>query len=220
MIHVILDTSDQQVSFTFTTDNQTFGVSAIYASTCYTHRRELWSDLTRIQNIHNIPWCWIGDFNAIIGAHEYRGSYSPARTPMNEFLNWSDRDNLVHLPTRGARFTWSNRRDGRRLAEKRLDRTLCNHGWTLHQGQVCMATKKTQMIIFLMKLILAWFSLFAFVDPLLLYLFFVVEIIVKLLVLCLDMYFLFNCSSSSSLFTFFFCLICHAAEFEHKSAVC
>jgi len=107
-----------------------FGVSAIYASTCYRHRRQLWCELSRIQNSINIPWCSIGDFNAIIGAHEYKGSSSPARTPMNEFLSWSDSENLVYLPTRGVQFTWCNRRSARRLTEeKKLDRALCNHAW-------------------------------------------------------------------------------------------
>ena len=125
----VIDSSDQQVSFSFSINNLRFGVSAIYASTCYRHRRQLWCELSSIEKSIRIPWCSIGDFNAIVGAHEYRGFSTPARTPMIEFLNWSDSENLVHLPTRGVQFIWSNRRSGRRLIEKRLDRAMCNHEW-------------------------------------------------------------------------------------------
>ncbi|PNX71458.1 ribonuclease H, partial [Trifolium pratense] len=50
------------------------------------------------------------DFNVILGANEHRGRFSPARTPMNEFQSWTDSFNLIHLPTRGAEFTWNNGR--------------------------------------------------------------------------------------------------------------
>ncbi|MCH83360.1 DUF4283 domain protein, partial [Trifolium medium] len=55
-----------------------------------------------------LPWCFIGDFNVILGAHEYRGSFSPARLPMADFQDWTNAHHLVHLPTRGADFTWAN----------------------------------------------------------------------------------------------------------------
>jgi hypothetical protein len=65
----------------------------------------------------------------ILGAHEYRGSFSPARLPIEEFQQWTDAFNLLHLQTRGAEFTWSNGRGGNRYTEKRLDRAVCNQAW-------------------------------------------------------------------------------------------
>ncbi|MCH81555.1 hypothetical protein A2U01_0002345, partial [Trifolium medium] len=50
------------------------------------------------------------DFNVILGAHEHRGRFCPGRAPMNEFQSWTDAFNLIHLPTRGAEFTWNNGR--------------------------------------------------------------------------------------------------------------
>jgi hypothetical protein len=125
----ILQSSDQHVSFTFSHNHCVFGVSAIYASTSYLHRRVLWNQLSNLHNLHSIPWCCIGDFNAICGAHEHRGATSPASLPMNEVVNWSDASNMLHLPTRGALFTWSNNRGGIRHTERRLDRALCNQAW-------------------------------------------------------------------------------------------
>jgi hypothetical protein len=120
----IIDIDNQQVSFTISENNMTYGFNAIYASTNYITRRYLWLKLQNIQNQHIIPWCSIGDFNTILGSHESRGNTSPARLPMQDFFNWSDSNNLFHLPTRGVQFTWINGR-----TERRLDRAICNQLW-------------------------------------------------------------------------------------------
>ncbi|KAK2389841.1 hypothetical protein QL285_063403 [Trifolium repens] len=71
----------------------------------------------------------MGDFNTILGCHEYRGNSTPARLPMVEFQNWIDLNNLIHLPTHGAFYTWANGRRGRHYTQKRLDRVICNQEW-------------------------------------------------------------------------------------------
>ncbi|WJX18847.1 hypothetical protein P8452_08606 [Trifolium repens] len=124
---VILDSDSQQVSFSIKVNDKTVAFSVVYASTNYITRRQLWNKLNDLQTLHNLPWSFIGDFNAIIGAHEHRGSFNPARLPMTEFQNWAESFNLVHLPTRGAEFTWSNGRRSGRCTERRLDRVLCNN---------------------------------------------------------------------------------------------
>ncbi|KAK2352799.1 hypothetical protein QL285_090510 [Trifolium repens] len=126
---LVLKSDDQHVTFSITENDKTFALSAIYAATAYLNRRKLWSSLNELQNQHNLPWCFIGDFNAILGAHEHRGRVVPARLPMEEFQNWTDDFNLIHLPTTGAEFTWVNGRRGARFAERRLDRAVCNQAW-------------------------------------------------------------------------------------------
>lgn len=122
----IISITDQQLFFSFSHNNTTFCISAIYASTNYIHRRQLWQTLENIQSQTNLPWCSIGDFNTILGSHEHRGASLPARGPMNDFFDWSDSNNLFHLPTRSAQYTWSNGRRGNRLTERHLDRAICN----------------------------------------------------------------------------------------------
>jgi hypothetical protein len=106
-----------------------FGFTAVYASTYYLSRRSLWTNITSIQTQHPIPWCCIGDFNTILGAQEHKGSTTPARTPMLDFQDWSNSNNLLHLPTQRAFYTWSNGRRGRHATLKRLDRAICNIDW-------------------------------------------------------------------------------------------
>jgi len=123
----IVSISDQMVAFTFNHNGIVGGMIAEYASTCYLKRRELWNSLNLIQQQQNIPWCFMGDFNSIMGAHEHRGFHSPARAPIEDFQAWTSSNNLIHLPTVGPAYTWS--RTGRRSIERRLDRSICNQLW-------------------------------------------------------------------------------------------
>lgn len=102
------------------------GISAIYASTCYIARRALWYKLQSNFQQYQIPLCCFGDFNTILGAHEYNGSHRPARGLMEDFGRWTDSNHLLHIPTTGARFTWSNSRKSVIHTQKRLDREVCN----------------------------------------------------------------------------------------------
>jgi len=125
----IVQSTDQFVAFTFDFNNVNCGMVAIYASTCYIKRRHLWSSLQNIHQSISIPWSFIGDFNAILGAYESRGYFTPSRIPMQDFQKWTDSNHFIHLPTTGAEFTWQNGRSGRRFTERRLDRCICNQSW-------------------------------------------------------------------------------------------
>ncbi|XP_019430885.1 PREDICTED: uncharacterized protein LOC109338180, partial [Lupinus angustifolius] len=80
------------------------------------------------------------DFNVVLGAHECKGSRLPCRGPSEEFKSFSNSANLIHLDTRGAPYTWSNRRSVSALTEKRLDMTLCNDDWLHSWNQVSCCT--------------------------------------------------------------------------------
>lgn len=103
--------------------------SAVYASTNYITRRDLWSDLSALQTSNPAPWCFIGDFNAILGAHEHRGNCLPSAISCDKFRSWSDLQHLIHINTRGVSYTWSNGRFGNRFTERRLDRSIYNEDW-------------------------------------------------------------------------------------------
>lgn len=77
---VLIATNDQQIYFVIEENNKKFGITMIYASTSYIHMRELWN--TFQPNKTDIPWCFVGDFNAIMEAREFRGSSQPAIIPM------------------------------------------------------------------------------------------------------------------------------------------
>jgi hypothetical protein len=66
----LLDTSDQSISIKIDVAGKDFGVTAVYAATCYIRRRRLWATITHLHSQHVLPWSCIGDFNSILGSHE------------------------------------------------------------------------------------------------------------------------------------------------------
>ncbi|XP_045831129.1 uncharacterized protein LOC123922456 [Trifolium pratense] len=126
---LVLQLSEQHVTFSLTFDQQTCYIAAIYASTSHVNRRKLWSELNSLQSRFVGPWCMIGDFNAVLGAHEKYGRCLPNKTSCDEFSNWTNSNHLIHLDTLGNQFTWANARRGPAYAALRLDRVICNSIW-------------------------------------------------------------------------------------------
>lgn len=139
-IPTIISIFDQFVAFSFTLNNYFPPFVAVYAFTNLTKRRDLWKDLNDLQSKHPLPWSFFGDFNVIIGAHELKGMNSSAKKPMIDFLNWTNNKNLIHIPKRGAKFTWSNKRYAPYLIEKRLDICIGNHLWFGSCKQILVST--------------------------------------------------------------------------------
>lgn len=143
---VILVSSDQHVSFSIFVEMQELFISAIYTSTNYIVRRSLWNELTTLESNNPGPWCFIGDFNSILGAHEYSGRGSPSRISCDEFRNWSDAGQYIHINTRGSQFTWTNGRKQSAYTEKRLDRSICNVAWIDFWNSIdCLHSHKKQI---------------------------------------------------------------------------
>lgn len=139
---IIIQIDDQHVSFSISDNGKELAMAAIYASTCYLKRRQLWNTLGNLLNQFSLPWNFIGNFNTILGAYEHQGNCTPSRTPMQDFQTWIDTYDLLHLPTKGALFTWKNGREGRRFTQRRLDRSICNQDWL----DVCSTTSCLTLI--------------------------------------------------------------------------
>jgi len=80
-------------------------VAAVYASTSYSTRHQLWHDLTLMLGRYHGPWFFLGDFNVVLGAHEKRGCQTPPSTSCMDFLHWSNANLLSHLPSFSSFFT-------------------------------------------------------------------------------------------------------------------
>ena len=76
---------------------------------------ELWSDLFSLSVNFSHAWCAIGDFNALLGEHE-KTRCVPAPGPCREFRRFINDCLLSDIPTRGAFYTWYNRRSGSNFA--------------------------------------------------------------------------------------------------------
>ena len=120
-------------------------IAGVYASTSYITRRQLWADLTMLQTTLVGPWIFVGDFNAVLGAHEKRGRRLPPSISCNDFLTWTNANLLLHLNTNGVQYTWNNGRLDSASVFLRLDRAICNEAWNdFWGGTSCTALMRTQ----------------------------------------------------------------------------
>ncbi|KEH17749.1 endonuclease/exonuclease/phosphatase family protein [Medicago truncatula] len=134
----VIFVSSQCIILELSIDNNNVYVAAVYASTNYLTRRDLWADLTLEIGRHTGPWLFLGNFNAILGAHEKRGRRPPPPLSCMDFLHWSNANLLSHLPSFDSFFTWSNGRLGLENVALRLDRAICNIDWlNLWQRTTC-----------------------------------------------------------------------------------
>lgn len=125
----IISSTVQQITLSFSMDHCNCAISFVYASTSYIKRRDLWKEIRDINSSISDAWMLIGDFNAVLGAHEKNGGCPPPRIYCSEFQDMSDNCNLIHLNTIGSYYTWSNGWRSRGRIELRLDRSMCNSTW-------------------------------------------------------------------------------------------
>ncbi|KAL6126088.1 hypothetical protein ACLB2K_074139 [Fragaria x ananassa] len=126
----LLLATEQQLTISCTLDNVSCVMTWVYAKTTTSERRRLWEDLLHIKNnFVQGPWIVLGDFNCVLGAHEKRGGILPNAISCSEFQDMSSNCELVHLPTKGLPYTWTNRRGVNVSVEMRLDRCLSNFSW-------------------------------------------------------------------------------------------
>lgn len=93
----VVHCSSQQITIMASHDNSNCYLSFVYASNSSAQRRILWQELVDVSNSIHDPFMVIGDFNAILGAHEKHGGRMPSRTSCTDFQNMVDTCNFMHL---------------------------------------------------------------------------------------------------------------------------
>lgn len=128
-VYTVIFVSSQCLVLEYICKGTKLYIARIYASTSYLLRRHLWVDLTRLQNTFAAPWIFLGDFNAVLEAHEKRRRRLPPTLSCNDFLTWTNADLLLHLNTNGVQYTWSSGRLDSDSVFLHLDRAICNEAW-------------------------------------------------------------------------------------------
>ncbi|XP_057774812.1 uncharacterized protein LOC130993791 [Salvia miltiorrhiza] len=115
----VIFTSDQSVILDCRWNNLDFRIAMVHGSNCHIARRQLWVDL--LNHIHG-AMIFMGDFNAITGAHERLSTVVPNRSSCKEFRQFIDASHFIESPTSGLFYTWSGRLPHH--VESVLDRVL------------------------------------------------------------------------------------------------
>nr|XP_025664883.1 uncharacterized protein LOC112763420 [Arachis hypogaea] len=102
-------------------------ITAVYGSPQRVTRRTLWQALKSYADNINLPWCLLGDFNAMLNNYEKSGgALSNGHGACKEFQECVSTCGLVDLGYAGWAYTWKRGN----LAE-RLDRGLSNLDWQI-----------------------------------------------------------------------------------------
>lgn len=96
---VVIFASSPCCAFYVPVNNQNFYMAAVHASTLYQKRKELWIDFPKLEHDYPGAWLFIGDFNAVLGAHEKIGGCLPLKASCDDFSNWTNAGNFTHIRT-------------------------------------------------------------------------------------------------------------------------
>ncbi|XP_057808994.1 uncharacterized protein LOC131023469 [Salvia miltiorrhiza] len=113
--------TDQVVLLSCVWLHHNFRVAVVHGSNSHIERRTLWLDLL---NYFDGQTVFIGDFNAVKGAHERISSRLPNAAACREFNDFIAASGFVEPQTSGLRFTWSGRRFMPSHVESVLDRAI------------------------------------------------------------------------------------------------
>lgn len=106
--------------------NQRFFITFVYAKCSYTKRRGLWDKLES-QQLNNLPWTVMGDFNAIhIDSKRVCGHPRPLIS-MLDFNECLDKCCLFDLHSSGRIMSWCDGHLGVNRSWAKLDRVVINN---------------------------------------------------------------------------------------------
>ena len=109
--------------------NNSWLLSALYASPKRAERQVLWKNLMSVAELHNLPWVITGDFNEPLLSEDKFGGRSVSVDRSLLFKECLDRCNMIDIGFAGPRFTWTNRREVQALIQEKIDRYFVNPSW-------------------------------------------------------------------------------------------
>ncbi|XP_057781613.1 uncharacterized protein LOC130999897 [Salvia miltiorrhiza] len=117
----IIFSSEQAIVSDCLWQNINFRVAVVHGANDSILRRDLWYDLLHFVDGQTF---FIGDFNAVKGAHERFSSVMPSRASCSEFCRFIDDTGFLEPQSTGLQFSWSGRRFLPTHVESLLDRAL------------------------------------------------------------------------------------------------
>nr|XP_023873887.1 uncharacterized protein LOC111986485 [Quercus suber] len=103
--------------------------SAIYASPRSEERCILWENLTKVAELHKLPWVMAGDFNEPLIDEDKFGGRGVSINRSLAFKECLDQCSMVDMGFSGPRYTWTNKRELSNLILERIDRFFMNPEW-------------------------------------------------------------------------------------------
>ena len=110
-------------------DSFIWACSRVYGPNDNNLMGQLWDELIGIQQLWEVPWSYIGDFNIVRFLSEQLGG-SRLTLDMENFSDYIEELSLIDLLLEGGSYTWSSGSDQPSMS--RIDRVLISHDWEDH----------------------------------------------------------------------------------------
>ena len=114
-------------------DGFIWACSGIYGLNDNNLRGQMWDELIGIQQLWDVPWCYIGDFNVVRFPSERLGGLR-LTLAMENFFEFIEELNLIDLPLEEGSYTWSS--GSNQPSMSKIDRVLVSHDWEDHYPNV------------------------------------------------------------------------------------
>ncbi|CAN1758574.1 hypothetical protein LINPERHAP1_LOCUS6849 [Linum perenne] len=89
----------------------------------------VWEEISGFKRPPEVPWCLIGDFNAIRSREEKEGGNPTPVRRLQQFNGFIADIGVMDMRFSGDIFTWCNNNRQGNVIKQRLDRGMCNGGW-------------------------------------------------------------------------------------------
>ncbi|KAJ6422910.1 hypothetical protein OIU84_023947 [Salix udensis] len=107
--------------------SSTLIITFVYGLNTSAERMSLWDYLINsTQQFSNMPWILLGDFNTMMYSDQKVGGDSRWLTHHEDFQKAAHQAQLIPLPYKGMKYTWSNGQPGHRNIQEKLDWALGN----------------------------------------------------------------------------------------------
>ena len=107
-------------------DGFTWFLTRFYGWSRASQKWKSWALLSHISSFVNGPWCYVGDFNAILHPSKKQSLHPPPYMQMEDFQAALKSCNLFDLGFQGYKFTWNNKRPGATNTRERLGHAIDN----------------------------------------------------------------------------------------------
>ncbi|XP_021861555.1 uncharacterized protein [Spinacia oleracea] len=104
-------------------------ITVVYGLHTVEDRVPMWRYLEGLANAMTGPWCVIGDFNAVLNSADRSNGNPVTIRETKDFEQLLDTTDLVEVKSSGCFYSWSNKGEGERRIESRIDWCLGNSGW-------------------------------------------------------------------------------------------
>lgn len=146
-------------------------LSVVYASPTITMRMELWSYISQLGEIVDIPWVVMEDFNQPLEMKDKYGGRPINMVNANRLRDTINRCRVVDIGFQGPRYTWTNCRTGPASIREQIDSVWCNLDWqcrfttTVVQHLTQTYSDHHPILLQILNITRARFKGFRFLEP-------------------------------------------------------